>query len=107
MKPIPSGRLVSTHVVRLATRKRATRQLEQVFKALQGDHTHPFAHEIYRRVHKKLPRISLATVYRNLHSLVEEGKIRSLLLDEHAARYNPKNTHHSHFVCVRCGKAID
>jgi len=56
--------------------------LEQVFTALQGDHSHPFAHEIYRRVHKKLPRISLATVYRNLHSLVEEGKIRTLLLDE-------------------------
>src|SRR3989442_11604623 len=107
MKPIPSGRLVSTHVVRLATRKRATRQLEQVFKALQGDHTHPFAHEIYRRVHKKLPRISLATVYRNLHSLVEEGKIRSLLLDEQAARYDPETSEHDHFVCERCGRVID
>jgi Fe2+ or Zn2+ uptake regulation protein len=63
--------------MRRAARKRTTRQLEQVFKALQGDHTHPFAHEIYQRVHKKLPRISLATVYRNLHSLVDEGKIRT------------------------------
>ena len=60
--------------MRRAARKRRTRQLEQVFEAVQGDHTHPFAHEIYRRVHKRLPRISLATVYRNLHSLVEEGK---------------------------------
>src|SRR6266704_2845125 len=107
MKPIPSGRLVSTHVVRLATRKRATRQLEQVFKALQGDHTHPFAHEIYRKVHKKLPRISLATVYRNLHSLVKEGKIRSLLLDEQAARYDPETSEHDHFVCEGCGRVID
>jgi Fur family transcriptional regulator, ferric uptake regulator len=66
--------------MRPAARKRKTRQLDEEFKALQGDDTHPFAHEIYRRVHKKLPRISLATVYRNLHSLVEEGKIRTLLL---------------------------
>ena len=107
MKPIPSGRVVSTHVVRLATRKRATRQLDQVFKALQGDHTHPFAHEIYRRVHKKLPRISLATVYRNLHSLVEEGKIRILLLDEQAARYDSETSEHDHFICERCGRVSD
>jgi len=107
MKPIPSGRLVSTHVVRLATRKRATRQLEQVFKALQGDHTHPFAHEIYRRVHKKLPRISLATVYRNLHSLVEGGKIRTLLLGDQVARYDPETSEHDHFICARCGRVSD
>ena len=67
--------------MRRAARTRTTRQLEQVFTALQGDHSHPFAHEIYRRVHKRLPRISLATVYRNLHSLVEEGKIHTLLLE--------------------------
>ena len=36
--------------MRQAARKRKTRQLEEVFKALQGDDTHPFAHEIYRRV---------------------------------------------------------
>ena len=35
--------------MRRAARKRTTRQLEQVFKALQGDHSHPFAPEIYRR----------------------------------------------------------
>ena len=76
--------------MRRAARRRRTRQLEQVFEALKGDHTHPFAHEIYRRVHQRLPRISLATVYRNLHSLVEEGKIRTLLLDGQRARYDPR-----------------
>ena len=92
--------------MRRAARKRTTRQLEQVFEALQGDHTHPFAHEIYQRVHKKLPRISLATVYRNLHSLVEEGKIRTLLLDERGARFDPETNQHDHFVCERCGRVI-
>ena len=94
--------------MRRAPRKRTTRQLEQVFKALQGDHTHPFAHEIYRRVHKRLPRISLATVYRNLHSLVEEGKIRTLLLlNEQGARFDPETSPHDHFVCERCGRVVD
>src|SRR5262252_6214786 len=81
-----------------AARRRKTRQLEQVFAALQGDHSHPFAQEIYRRVHKRLPRIRLATVYRNLHSLVEEGKIRTLLLDGQGARYDPETSEHDHFA---------
>jgi len=93
--------------MRRAARKRTTRQLEQVFRALQGDHTHPFAHEIYRRVHKQLPRISLGTVYRNLHSLVDEGKIRTILLDEQGARFDPETSPHDHFVCERCGRVID
>src|SRR5215470_6077699 len=93
--------------MRRAVRKRTTRQLEQVFKALQGDHTHPFAREIYWRVHKTLPRVSLATVYRNLHSLVEEGKIRTLFLDEQGARFDPETSQHDHFVCERCGRVVD
>lgn len=93
--------------MRRTARKRTTRQREAVLTALQGDHTHPFAHEIYRRVHKKLPRISLATVYRNLHSLVEEGKIRTLLLGEQVARFDPETSEHDHFICERCGRVID
>ena len=93
--------------MRRAALKRTTRQREQVFKALQGDHTHPLAHEIYRRVHKRLPRISLATVYRNLHSLVAEGKIRTLLVDEQGARFDPETSRHDHFVCERCGRVVD
>src|SRR2546427_12993987 len=92
--------------MRRAARTRTTRQLEQVFTALQGELSHPFAHEIYRRVHKRLPRISLATVYRILHSLVAEGKIRTLLLDEQAARYVPETSEHDNFVCERCGRVI-
>src|SRR2546422_10165663 len=93
--------------MRRAARRRRTRQLEQVFEALKGDHTHPFAHEIYRRVHQRLPRISLARVYRNLHSLVEEGKIRTLLLDGQGARYDPETREYDHFVCERCGRVDD
>src|SRR5437773_3217319 len=93
--------------MRRAARKRRTRQLEQVFAALQGDHTHPFAHEIYRRVHKKPPRISLAPVYRNLHSLVEAGKIHTLLLGPPAAPYPPETSEHDQFACERGGRGID
>jgi Fe2+ or Zn2+ uptake regulation protein len=93
--------------MRRITHKRATRQLEAVFQALQGDPTHPFADEIYRRVRKTLPRISLATVYRNLQRLVREGKIRSVVLGERVARYDPEISDHDHFICEHCGRVID
>ena len=93
--------------MRRPTDKRATRQLEAVFQALEGDHSHPFADEIYRRVRKKLPRISLATVYRNLQRLVEDGKIRTVLLGERVARYDPETSDHDHFICESCGRVFD
>jgi Fe2+ or Zn2+ uptake regulation protein len=93
--------------MRRTIHKRATRQLEAVYEVLRGDSTHPFADEIYRRVRQKLPRISLATVYRNLQRLVEDGKIRTVLLGERIARFDPEISDHDHFVCEICGRIID
>jgi Fur family peroxide stress response transcriptional regulator len=87
--------------------KRATRQLAAVYDALEGDHSHPNADEVYRRVRRVLPRISLGTVYRNLQRLVEEGKIRMFLLGERVARYDPMVAEHDHFICQRCGRVED
>jgi Fur family peroxide stress response transcriptional regulator len=58
-------------------------------------------------VRQKLPRISLATVYRNLQRLVEDGKIRTVLLGERVARYDPETSDHDHFICESCGRVID
>jgi Fur family peroxide stress response transcriptional regulator len=58
-------------------------------------------------VRQKLPRISLATVYRNLQRLVEDGKIRTVLLGERVARYDPETSDHDHFICQSCGRVTD
>jgi len=87
--------------------KRATQQLAAVYAALHGDHSHPSADEIYQRVRKRLPRISLGTVYRNLQRLVEEGKIRMFLLGERVARYDSMVAEHDHFICQQCGRVDD
>jgi Fe2+ or Zn2+ uptake regulation protein len=87
--------------------KRATRQLAAVYDALQGDVSHPSADDIYQRVQNTLPRISLGTVYRNLQRLVEEGKIRMVLLGDRVTRYDPMVAEHDHFVCQQCGHIVD
>lgn len=88
-------------------RKRTTRQLTAVYDALQGDHSHPSAEEIHRRVQNVSPRVSLGTVYRNLQRLTEEGKIRTVRLGERNARYDPTLEEHDHFICQCCGRVDD
>lgn len=87
--------------------QRSTRQLAAVYEALRDDHSHPSADEIFLRVRKTLPRISLGTVYRNLQRLVEERKICVVLLGGRVARYDPMIAEHDHFICWQCGRIVD
>ena len=88
-------------------RQRTTRQLTVISAAIQRDHSHPNAEDIYIRVRKVLPRISLGTVYRHLQRLVQEGKLQMLFLGERTARYDPTLAEHDHFICQCCGRVED
>ena len=59
---------------------RKTRQLEVVWHEVAGDKSHPTAHQIYQRVRRHIPNISLCTVYHNLQKLVAERKLQVLTL---------------------------
>jgi Fur family transcriptional regulator, peroxide stress response regulator len=90
-----------------AIRQRTTQQLTVISAAIQGDHSHPSAEDIYMRVRKILPHISLGTVYRTLQRLVQAGTIQMLFLGERVARYDPTLAEHDHFICQRCGRVED
>ena len=59
---------------------RMTRQREVILEELRKVNTHPSADEIYEMVRKRLPRISLGTVYRNLEILSKSGDIKKLII---------------------------
>jgi Fe2+ or Zn2+ uptake regulation protein len=84
-----------------------TRQRAAVFDYLSGVDHHPSAEEIYHAVKRKLPRISLATVYKNLEKLVECGVASKLTYGDAAARYDIRTDHHYHTRCLGCGKIQD
>jgi Fe2+ or Zn2+ uptake regulation protein len=90
-----------------AIRQRTTRQLTVISAAIQGDHSHPSAEDIYLRVRKVLPHISLGTVYRTLQRLVQEGTIQMLFFGERIAHYDPTLADHDHFICQQCGRVED
>jgi len=86
---------------------RMTRQRLIIQEELRLMHNHPTADEIYKRVTKKLPRISLGTVYRNLDILSDSGSIRKLELGLAQRRYDGNVEEHHHVRCVECGRIDD
>jgi Fur family ferric uptake transcriptional regulator len=55
-----------------------TNQRQVILEEIQKVNTHPTADEVYETVRKRLPRISLGTVYRNLEILSACGLIQKI-----------------------------
>lgn len=75
-------------------------------QVIEGSEDHPTAAELYDRVRQLLPGIGLATVYRNLSALVEEGWVREVRAGG-STQYDRRRDRHDHVVCSRCGKLAD
>ena len=84
-----------------------TRQRALILEILRSDMCHHTAQEIYELAKAKLPTISLATVYNNLHALEEEKFIRKISGDDGVDRYDNSHIPHGHLVCCCCGRIID
>jgi Fe2+ or Zn2+ uptake regulation protein len=86
--------------------RRNTRQLEVIWETIKDDTSHPTADQIYARVRKDLPNVSLGTVYRNLQKLVAAGKLQVLTLGR-LQRFDPLVQHHQHLICEHCSRVYD
>lgn len=69
--------------------------------------THPTAAELFEIVRKRLPRISLGTVYRNLEVLHQDGKILKLEMAGSEARFDGDTRKHHHIRCTSCAIVRD
>ena len=87
--------------------RRNTVQRTSVFDVVRSSHNHPTAVEVHEHVRKQKPNISLATVYRNLELLVEQGAIRKIDMPDGAAHYDGTMSPHYHLHCRICNKAFD
>ena len=84
-----------------------TRQRTAVFSYLSHAVHHPTAEEVFLAVKPELPKISLATVYKNLEALVACGAASKLTYCDGAARYDIRTDHHYHSRCLGCGRITD
>jgi Fe2+ or Zn2+ uptake regulation protein len=77
-----------------------------ILDIINNSDTHLTAEQVFFELKKEYPAVALATVYNNLNSLCQQGKIRKISVEGCTERYD-KNTRHDHLVCRRCGKLSD
>ncbi|MCR4322511.1 MAG: transcriptional repressor [Candidatus Azambacteria bacterium] len=86
--------------------QRSTKQKTAIITYLRSVKTHPTAEMVYLALKKKMPQLSLGTVYRNLDAYAQEGK--SLLFEvKGQQRFDGDVSPHSHFACDACGGVQD
>lgn len=84
-----------------------TGQRAAVYDYLSGVDHHPTAEEVFLAVKRRLPKLSLATVYKNLEALVACGAVSRFTYGDGSARYDIRTDHHYHTRCLKCGKVAD
>ena len=84
-----------------------TRQRKIILEELRKVVTHPSADEVYEMVRRRLPRISLGTVYRNLEILSKTGVIQKLEPGCTLKRFDGNPHDHYHIRCMQCDRIVD
>lgn len=87
--------------------KRNTVQKQLVLDAVAKLANHPTADAVYAEVAARHPSISKATVYRNLSSLAQDGRLRHIPMAGGADRFDHCLTEHHHIICENCGAFMD
>jgi Fur family ferric uptake transcriptional regulator len=86
---------------------RLTPQRQIILEELGKVTSHPTANEVYDMVRRRLPRIGLGTVYRNLELMADNGIILKLEVGGTQKRFDATVKPHYHIRCSSCGKVND
>jgi Fur family peroxide stress response transcriptional regulator len=84
-----------------------THQRLEIFREVAASLEHPDAELVFRGVQKRMPTVSLDTVYRTLWLLDDLGLVTTLGPRRGSVRFDANLERHHHYVCVRCGLARD
>ena len=102
------GLYPDTHpIIKRRKTMRYSKQRELVLQKVEQLCDHPTAEEIFDLAAKECPGLSLGTVYRNLNSLVDAGRVRRVSIPGKADRLDHTLGWHSHLYCNCCGGVVD
>ncbi len=85
----------------------ATHQRRLIYRALAESDQHPTPETVYRRVRRRIPSISLATVYRNIKTFVGLGLLEEVGSEAGSYRLDANLDRHHHLVCLGCKAVVD
>ncbi len=86
---------------------RMTRQRRLILEELRKVKSHPTADKVYELVKKRMPTISLGTVYRNLELLADQGEIQKVGVDSMRMHFDGTPKKHDHIRCIKCHRIDD
>lgn len=88
-------------------REKLNANAQAVLETVRAANNHPTASEVYEAVKMVRSHIGLASVYRILHSLVEQKYIKELRHGDDTCRYDGHISRHDHAICTECGALLD
>lgn len=91
------------------TERRTTRQRRAVYDVLVESENFASAQELYQRLRAIGVKVGLATVYRTLGAMANDGDIDVLRGEDGELRYRrcATDAHHHHLVCRHCGRVVE
>ena len=94
--------------LKLTDQRRVIVKVLSESKENYGESDHPDVDELYNRVSKVDPKISIATVYRTVKILEEAGILVKHDFKAGKARYEQiRESHHDHLIDVKTGEIIE
>ena len=85
---------------------KVTPQRLSIVEELYG-HIHMSIEELFAKIKKKFPAVSLATIYKNINAMMDKGFISEVQIPNQKSKYELVKPSHSHVVCQKCGKVED
>jgi Fur family peroxide stress response transcriptional regulator len=106
--PVPEPRLDSLVATLRKRGCRITPQRMAILRIFAESDGHPSVEQVYDRLHAEFPMTSLATVYKTVALLKEEGQILELGFAGGGSRYDGRKPYpHPHLVCLHCQRILD
>lgn len=88
--------------------QRSTRQRSAIENVFEKTPRPLSPNEVCGLAREEVPKLGMATVYRALNHMVDEGKLRSVDLPGQPSRYEQADlAHHHHFHCLECDRVFD
>lgn len=84
-----------------------THQRCVIYLAVTESMEHPTPEAVYRKVKRRIPSVSLATVYKNIRTFLEAGLLREISPLHESQRLDADLHPHHHLVCLRCKSVRD
>ncbi|MGB9006948.1 MAG: Fur family transcriptional regulator [Candidatus Aminicenantales bacterium] len=86
---------------------KATHQRLEIFREVIRSGEHPDVETVYRGVRRRIPSVSLDTVYRTLWLFLQRGLIDTLGPSQNRLRFDGNIRPHHHFICKKCSRVFD